>query len=228
MYDILFSYAYVFGAPIFFIVWFPIFLIRKDLRKEMLFGGVIAAVLAATSEFVWVPYYWNPPFLFDLVHKVGFSLDDFIVWFFGGGIAAVLFEFVENKKEIKIKRDKKHHFFAFLGGMLIYAGTAFVYPIKPILGVIAVIMFICGIMAYCRKDLIKQMFLGGFLFMLVYVLLFQVFLFAFPKYIITFYNLKNFWPHLYFGLPIEEFVFSFCLGMLWSVLYEYALGYKTK
>jgi hypothetical protein len=227
MYDILFQYAYLIGALIFFIIWLPIFYFRKDLRRELIFAGIIGSLLAAT-DVLWVPEYWDPPFLFDLMNKIGVTIEDLTIGFFEGGVAAVLFEVVERRREYKIKKDHKYHLGALIVFLIGYFLLEFLFPATTLINwcISAVIASI--VVGVYRRDLISQMLAGGLFFTLTYFLLFQFFIVVFPAYIPTFYNLENFSGVYIINLPIEEISFAFTTGMLWSILYEYTLGYRDK
>ena len=55
------KYAYLVGTIVFFIPWLILFLMRKDLRREMLIGSVsIAIVSFLTSLFLFTVDWWHP------------------------------------------------------------------------------------------------------------------------------------------------------------------------
>ena len=226
MYSFLFNYAYFFSTFIVLIVWLPIFVKRKDLRKEMLFSGVLCSYLGAT-DFLYIPEYWNPPFLFNLMNHFGFSIEDIILWFFIGGIIAVLYEYVLGQHLIKIKGRSHFHLGVIVIFMILYFGLELIFPKYTILN----LAFACtsaGVFGFLfRKDLFIQVMFSGVLFMALYVFLFNIFLAVFPEFINKFYSHSNLLGIYFLNLPIEEFMISFGGGMMWSVLYEYTLGYKT-
>ena len=215
-------------------VWFIIFIFRKGLRKEMLWASILTAPLGL-SEILFVPEYWNPPSLFDLNLRTSFDIES-IIWAFAvGGIASVLYEIVfrsNHKKINKHEMGKSRHrwhllaltspiFFylvlqAFTGINTIYSGS-----IAMFFGGIAIIL--------CRPDLRKKMLVGGILFLALYFTGFFLFFnFIYTDAVRQIWNLSAISGILIFGIPIEELLFAFTFGMMWSGIYEHVKWYKLK
>ena len=55
------AYVYLIASFIMAIFWAIFFIIRKDLRKKILFTSLIGGILGFTEIF-FVPNYWNPQF----------------------------------------------------------------------------------------------------------------------------------------------------------------------
>jgi hypothetical protein len=94
----------------------------------------------------------------------------------------------------------------------------------------------CGVLAllagglatlYCRPDLKGKVWVGGFLFTLLYFLYFGSILPFYPQYVDLYWNLDNLTGILVFGIPMEELWFAFTFGMYWSGLYEHLFWRKT-
>ena len=96
------QYAYFIGCLIFLVVWLLFFVLRKDLSKEMIFGSLLAMPFGL-SESLWVPEYWNPPSLFNLISNYGVGIESFLLFFICGGTAAVIYEIIFKKKIVKIR-----------------------------------------------------------------------------------------------------------------------------
>lgn len=192
----------------------------------MIFGGILCSFLGAT-DFLYIPEYWNPPFLFDLLNRIGFSIEDIVLWFFIGGVVAVLYEYTIGQRLDRIKKRDQFHLGVIAVFMLLYFGLEIFFPLYTILN-LAFACAVAAIFAFLfRRDLRKQIIISGFLFMSLYVILFNIFLTIFPEFINHFYNHNNLLGIYFLRLPIEEFLISFSGGMMWSILYEYTLGYKT-
>tara|TARA_E500000318_G_C3562032_1_gene213916 strand:+ start:203 stop:574 length:372 start_codon:yes stop_codon:yes gene_type:complete len=93
----------------------------------------------------------------------------------------------------------------------------------------------CGVLAllagglatlYCRPDLKGKVWVGGFLFTLLYFLYFGSILPFYPQYVDLYWNLDNLTGILVFGIPMEELWFAFTFGMYWSGLYEHLFWRK--
>ena len=70
--------------------------------------------------------------------------------------------------------------------------------------------------------------LGGFLFTILYFLLVLFFDFSYSGYIQRVWNLKILSGILFFGVPLEELLFAFSAGTLWSSLYDHIKQFKLK
>jgi len=213
------------------LIWLLVFLLRPPVRKEMLHVSLWTMLLGFTEPF-FVPEYWSPPSLFDLAAKTGFDIESFIFTFAMGGLAAVLYEAMYPVRHRKISRYKQplrmlFHRFALLSPflliLLLHLGT----PLNPIYsGIIA--MAIGSMLALlCRPDLLKKVLLGGVLFLGLYFLFFLVFTLFFPAFVEAVWNLPALSGILLLGIPLEELLFAFSVGLLWSSIYEHAHFYRV-
>lgn len=221
------QFAYLIGTLILGAVWAVIFLWRKDLRREMVFISVITLPFAFT-EFLFVPEYWQPPSLFDLINRIGFGIEDLLFAFFAGGLAAVVFEFFKKEKLKKYLFDYELHLVPYFLVTFLFIGLEFIVPEKTIYNLTIALFLAAFLIAYRRPDLIRQIVYGGIFFGLLYFGLFVVFNNLFPEFVTNYYIHKNIWPIKILNVPLEEIVFAIGLGTSWSVLYEYMKGYKTK
>lgn len=221
------QYAYFIGCLFLLSVWLLFFVLRKDLRKEMFFGSILALPFGLI-ESLWVPEYWNPPSLFNLMSKYGSGIESFLLCFVCGGVAAVIYEIISRKKVVKIRLKSKYLFGPYISIIAIFVLLEFLFVDQTIYNVIIALLTGAIIIAVKRKDLIVQIALGGIFFSLVYFLLFAIFNKLFPGYISLTYTLENLWGIMILGVPLEEVVTSFGVGAVWSSFYEYIRGYKTK
>lgn len=221
------QYAYFIGCLIFFSVWILFFLSRKDLRKEMIFGSLLFLPFGF-SEALWVPEYWNPPSLFNLISTYGFGIESFFFCFVCGGVAAVVYEIIARKRTVKIRGRQKFLFGPYISIILIFICLDFIFPSITIYNAIVSLLIGAVIIAIKRKDLIGQIIFGGIFFAIIYFLLFVVFNKIFPEYVSIAYNLEYIWGIIILGVPIEEILTSFAAGAVWSSFYEYIRGYRTK
>jgi len=221
------QYAYFIGCLIFFIIWLLFFVLRKDLRKEIIFGSILALPFGL-SEYLWVPEYWNPPSLFNLISKYGVGIESFLFCFICGGTAAVIYEIITRKKVVKIRLQRKYLFGPYISVIIIFLSLEFIFTEKTIYNAIISLLIGAAIIAIKRKDLIGQIIFGGIFFAIVYFLLFFIFSKLFPDYISTAYTIENIWGIMVLGVPLEEIIASFGVGALWSSFYEYIRGYRTK
>jgi hypothetical protein len=223
----LYYYGYFIGAIILALAWFLLFFSRKDLRRPMVFGSLLGLPFGFT-EFMFVPEYWNPSSIFNLIGHIGFGFESLLFGFFVGGIASVIYEVINNDKVVKLKRDHRIHLFPYLLTFSLFFWFEFLFPDKSIYNLSVALILGAGVIFYLRKDLRVVIVSSGVFFVVVYFLLFKIFDTLIPNYISNIYTLENFLGINIWNIPIEEFMFAFSVGACWSTFYEYIEGYKIK
>lgn len=232
-------YEYLIGVFICGIVWLILFLMRRDLRKPMLWTAAVYFLFNSFLLTLWhilrkffylgdvlIPNYWNPPMIFGLGLKTGFGgIEDFLFIFFIAGIATCIYEH-SFKEKIKFKKSYKPHIKAFFACLISFFLFAHFLPWNLLYSFI--FSYIVGTIVLCfeRKDLVKHSLLGGFAFLIIYVLIFVLFNLLFPNFINQYYNLGNLSGIIWLKIPLEEFLFAFCFGTMWAPIYEYEHGEK--
>ena len=220
------QYVWFIWSIIILALWAVIYFIKKDSRKEMLKMSLITMPLGLTEP-LFVPGYWHPPSLFDLAIKTGFDIESLIFSFAIGGIGTVLYNLIFKRRYVKMPQSERNHDMHKLHMYILFV-PLFVFlvlgPFTPLSHIY------CGIMAlffgglattYCRPDLSTKIWIGGFLFTLLYFIYFGSILPFYPDYVEQFWNLDNLTKIFVFGIPIEELLFAFTFGMYWSGLYEH-------
>ncbi|MFA6354361.1 MAG: lycopene cyclase domain-containing protein [Candidatus Paceibacterota bacterium] len=222
-----YQYAYITGCLILLLVWLFIFLKRKDLRREIIWASLVGLPFGFIEKF-FVPFYWYPESLFDLMKQYGFGLEGFLYSFSVAGIAAVGYEFLEKRRAVKIKRNKKLHLGPFLLFILVYVGLEVFFPTKPMINLS--LAFICGIIstALLRPDLLKQILASGLIFGVFYFIFFVFINTMFKDFIGQFYSPQLFGNFKILGVPLEEIFGAFTGGAFWSTIYEYTKSYREK
>tara|TARA_Y100000034_G_scaffold3490_1_gene4214 strand:+ start:1025 stop:1693 length:669 start_codon:yes stop_codon:yes gene_type:complete len=209
---------------VFLIIWALLFLWRKDARKEMTIMSIIFGIAGLLVEPTYIKDWWTPLTFTNTL--IGF--EDFLFGFVVGGIAAIIYSYMFNKK-IKIKKKtKKIEFkrnlnFALFG--LIFAGLFFgsFYLLKLNTLYSSLIAFIIGILIIWikRKDLIKNSILSGVLLLFIASIVYTITEFIFPGWIIAFWSFKNIPNIILFNIPLDDFIWYFLAGAFIGPLYEY-------
>jgi len=70
--------------------------VRPDLRPLMRTAALLALPFALTERFFY-PAYWSPTFLFDLIHTLGFGLEDLLFVAAFGAFAATAYPAFANR-----------------------------------------------------------------------------------------------------------------------------------
>ena len=212
-------------------IWLVILIFRKGLRKEMLWTSFFTMLFGFTEP-LFVPKYWNPPSLFNLAATTGFDIESFIFAFAVGGIGSVLYEVITKVRHKKIDNKERHskrhkyHFFALSSTFIIFLFLESLTNLNPIYSAV-IAMFIGGMAAMlCRPDLTRKTFIGGVLFLVLYFVFFLSFNLIYPNAVQQFWNLSAISGILVLGVPLEELLFGFTFGLMWSSVYEHFKWYK--
>ena len=220
------QYVWPIWSLIIIVLWVIIWLYKKDSRKVMLKMSFITMAFGLTEPY-FVPEYWNPPSLFNLAQKTGFDIESFIFSFAIGGIGCVIYrlffkrQLVEMEEMERVHHRHKLHSYLLIVPIFVAAALSILTSLNHIYcGIIA--MF-TGALAtlYCRPDLKGKIWIGGFLFTLLYFIYFGSILLFFPLYVKSYWNLDELTYILIAGIPLEELLFAFSFGMYWSSLYEH-------
>ena len=197
----------------------------------MLWASLLTMPFGLFEPF-FVPEYWSPPSLFNLAITTGFDIESFIFAFAFGGVGSVLYEFLTNKRHKKIRKYKrdsrkyKFHLFAILSMPLILILLIIFTDLNPIYSAI-IAMFVSTILAViCRHDLKNRVWIGGVSFSMLYFLFFLLINLIYPTFVQNVWNLEAISGILIIGVPLEELLFAFTFGMLWSTIYEHVNWYK--
>ncbi len=214
-------------------IWLIIYLLihRKDRRKEMLLVSAWTSVFGLTEP-LFVPEYWNPTSLFDLAHRTGFDVESIIYTFGIAGIAAVLYEWIFRTRHahvaVKEHRTSRHryHMWAILSAPAIFLALYFLTDLNVIysttIGLLAGGLFTW----YCRPDLKQKMIVSALLFTGLYFFYFLTLIAAYPGYVEQVWRLDVISGILIVGIPLEELLFAFSFGFLWSSIYEHVTWQK--
>ncbi|MBS3092660.1 hypothetical protein J4466_04540 [Candidatus Pacearchaeota archaeon] len=211
------------------LIWIVIFIFRKKVRKEMFYVSLFTMPFGLTEP-LFVPEYWNPPSLFNLAATTGFDIESLIFSFAIGGIGSVIYDAIFKARHKKMPKAeiKRHrfHLLALFSPIIIFLILYSLTELNPIYSA-SIVMFVGGVAAvFCRPDLLKKTFIGGLLFLALYFLFFLSFNLIYPYAIESFWNLKAISGILLLGVPLEELIFAFTFGMMWSGVYEHVMHYK--
>ncbi len=212
-------------------IWLVVFLFSGKFKKEMLLVSFLTMPFGLTEP-LFVPAYWNPPSLLNLAATTGFDIESLIFSFAIGGIGSIIYDifFGVRHRRMKEKDCRRHrlHLLALLSPFVVFIVLWIFTELNPIYSA-SIAMFVGGISAVlCRPDLIKKTFFGGIMFMMLYLVFFLLFNLAYPSAVGQFWNLPAISGLLILGVPLEELMFAFSFGLLWSGVYEHIGRYKNE
>ncbi len=220
------KYTYLVWTLILTGIWGVVFLSRKGVRKKMLRMSLGTAPLGL-SEPIFYPEYWHPPTLFNLGEITGFDIESLIFSFSAGGLASCFFG-IAPSRELKAvdtceKHQKRHRFHKlFLSSpawifVLLQETTAW----NPIYSASYALLLGALLTVYCRPDLWMQATKGAIIFTIFYFLFFSAMTSRHPDYVNLYWNLPALSGVMIGDVPLEELLFAFSLGAMWSVFYEH-------
>lgn len=212
-------------------IWSVVYLVFRNARRRMLAASLITMPFGLTEP-LFVPEYWHPPSLFDLAHRTGFDIESLLFCFGIGGLGIVLYDLVfrvEHRTMTIAERFHPRHRFhrwVLASPILTFVPMYFIVPWNVIYSA-SLAMFIGGLAAvWCRPDLNRKVWIGGTFFLLFYIAYFLPLGILAPGYVEKVWTLSALSGVTIMGIPIEELLFAYTFGMLWSSYYEHLTWMK--
>jgi hypothetical protein len=201
---------------------------RADLRKGLRTIAILSIPFAFTEVF-FVPDYWNPTVMGNLIERIGFSLEDFLFVAGLGIFSAGSYPFVFKKKYLAQKNVNADH----IRNLILFFSCALVLLVSllilriQIIYISWIIMF-SGylVLVYFRKDLAIPGFLGGCIVCFFYSFLCLILDLIYPDIFILAWNTDQFLNLYILGLPLEEILYSFFAGLIGSIFYPAFFSYS--
>ena len=220
-----FRYVWLIWASAFLLPWTVVFVVWPSVRRPMGWASALTAPFGLT-EFLFVPAYWNPPSLFDLAHRTGLDIESLVFCFAIGGLAAAGYRVLAPASEHALAPESRNshlrrwHRAALLSPFLVF-GVLLMLPWNPIYPGISALFVGALASGLCRPDLWRNAFVGGLLFLALYVVFLLGLKWQWPGYIEAVWNLDDLIAWRPAGLPVEELLFGVGFGMYWSSVYEH-------
>ena len=220
-----YHYVWLVWSSAFLLPWVLLFALFPQHRVGMWWASAFMALFGLTEP-MFVPEYWNPPSLFELAQRTGFDIESFIFSFAIGGIAAVLYNIILRKRiEVLSHAERQQwwhgwHRWALAVPFVLFPILYFL-PWNPIYAGIAAMVSGAIAAVLCRPDLKSNTLVGGILFLALYTIFLLGLKWSAPGYIEQVWNLKALSGIVIYGLPIEELLFGFSFGLVWTGIYEH-------
>lgn len=235
-----YSIAYLAGGIFIMLIWLFLFLRRKDLRWEMLVMSSLTLIWLAVSGIYFVNYYiadyWKPEYhgmlrFGGIFEKLGLKIgvEDGIFVFGAAGIAAVLYEELLGKRHFKKSRKKNlKYIIVFPIIMFLTYLSVTVYGKINIIYADFIGYSVCSLLVfYFRRDLIKHAIASGIIAgILCLVLYVVIFLPIYPGIIEAWWILNKTSGIFIMGIPIEEMLWAFFMGLWVGPVYEFLMGIR--
>lgn len=178
------------------------------------------------TEPIFVPKYWNPPSLLELAQRTGFDIESIIFSFAIGGIGAVIYTSLMHMQMEPVDPKERprgwHRWHRWaLATPFVSFPILYFMPWNPIYAGIASMALGAIVAVLCRPDLKSNILVGGILFLAIYTIFLLGLKWAAPGYIEQVWNLKALSGGVIYGLPLEELLFGFSFGLMWTGIYEH-------
>lgn len=218
------SFTYLIGSLLAFCLWILIYVLRKDMRRQMVIMSAIVMCIGLIMEYVvWTTDWWNPRTITGT--RVGF--EDALLGFALGGIVATLYPFVFRKK-LKESNEHNNRQTSFIIGLSISTG----FILWVFFNINSSIVWIWGTiiptiaMYYLRKDIISQSLWTGFLVMLLGLPVYWILYFIEPSLFTEWWMVENLTGITILKVPLEDYTWLLGLGLFFGPIYEFWHGGK--
>jgi len=216
-----YQYIYLIWSGIFFSIWLGLYLWRKDVRKEMLMISILFGFAGILSEIVYVQDWWKPLTITGTL----IGIEDFLIGFFIGGVAAVIYEEI-YKKKILIKRKSRFTNQNFLSLIILFGilflGSFYIIGISSFYSSGIAFTISTFVILLKRGDLIINSVISGFLILIIGSLAYFFLQIIQPGFIEEFWYLEDVWyANLFLGIPVAEYIWFFLAGAFIGPIYEY-------
>ncbi|MBI4143854.1 hypothetical protein HY486_01240 [Candidatus Woesearchaeota archaeon] len=217
-------YEYLLWTAILGIIWLAAFISIPRLRKKILFSSLIALPFGF-GELYYIPNYWRPQTLFNLGTKYHITIEAFILMFFLGGTAAAIYESITKKRTLTKTCNNTCNtpLLTTLAALLLLIKS---FPETNIIYLTIIALLAGGTAAFfIYPNLRQHIIIGGLLFAFFYWSTLTISEIISP-WITTTWIMKDLTGIMLGTVPLEEILFGFAFGTLWSPLYEEACASK--
>lgn len=219
------QYVWLVWSSVFLVPWLAAYAVFPRHRRAMLWASLFTTPFGLTEP-LFVPEYWSPPSLFDLARTTGFDIESLIFCFGIGGIGAVLYNLVTDRRlrgvPIVERRSSRHrlHYWA-LATPFVAFPILYPFPWNPIYPSIAAMALGAIAAILCRPDLARKTWVGALLFLGYYAVFLLGLEWTAPGYIGRVWNVAALSGLRVAGFPIEELVFAAAFGAYWAGVYDH-------
>ena len=201
------------------------FIIRRDLRREMILAGILALPILLLKPLISSNFYQiaqnNGGFIKFIFEKalIGFSF---------GALASSIYEIFFHKKITPLPHPHRKKLIYLFTGPLIFIILVLLFHQNVIVGLVISLTLDLIIVLFIRSDLIWDAIFSGFFMGLLYFIIFAVSYKGFPG------DIHNLWFSeinvgiTAFSIPIEELLCVFLFGALWGPIYIAIKDLKEK
>jgi len=219
--------AYLFFTSLFLIPWIILFILRKDIRKEMLWASIITAIGGLFCEKYWYTADWVNP---TTITNTTVGIEDLLMGFGVGGIGAVIYKEVLKRDEYKPKVYKYHWLFILpiIFGFFIADVMFRQFGLFSFYSNVIGFSFIFCLIFLFRKDLLQEGLIGGVSLVIVTLPIYWITFKFFPEWRFQYWRELNISGADFLGIPYEDLIWWFIVGVNLAIVYDFNYGLKLR
>lgn len=200
-------------------------LFRKDLRREMLWAGLLALPILLIKPLISTDF-------MNVASQNGgialFLLERAAISFSFGALASAIYESFLHKKITPKKHPHRPKMIWLALGIVVFIFFYFLIGTNFVLSVIAALVYDIVILLILRRDLIWDLIFSGAMLGVLYFIIFSVLYRGMPGDTHNFWFSDNSIGVTLLSVPVEEIVAVMLFGALWGPLYIVIKDLKEK
>jgi hypothetical protein len=204
-----------------------VFVLRRDLRRGMGLCALASLPFAATERFFY-PEYWSPTFLFNLIDRIGFGIEDVLFVVALAAYMTTAYPLVFRKT---LRPDglgpvvpMLRRACLFVAAQLGIALGLLLLRVPILYGSFAAMLAGTAVMLLRRRDLVVPALLGASLSTLTYAVICLLYAKLLPGVFERVWHTERFLHRFVLGVPIEELAYGFCAGVAAAAFLPFVTG----
>ena len=221
------KYSYLGYSLIFLFIWIIFYVLRQDLRRQMLIFSLIITPLGPLSEFWFLKDYWRRP----TVTGYPIGIEDAIFAFASGGIAYAIYKIFFNTTVIPVAEAARRPWLVIAYVLITFLPLLIFTDLLHVNSIFssAFSFFLIAVLIWVlRQDLLQPSLLGGILTLMLFYLVYLAMQVIFPGAIQYWCTGCNPSGVRLSSINIEELLWDFAWGLAGSIMVEAVTGQKLQ
>jgi hypothetical protein len=221
---------YLMFCFLYFLVWLPMYLYRKDLHREMITLSLLFGIAGVASELTYVGDWWQPA----TVTGTRIGIEDLLIGFFIGGIIAVAYEELFRKRIgrstlMHSKWTELGHWMFLVAFAAVFFTAYYVFDISSFYASLLAFWLFTTYMLFQRSDLLIDALMSALIAVVIGTTVYMTLNIFYPNFIQHYWYLPDVWfSRLFLGIPLAEYIWYFSAGAFIGPLYEFVEHAKLR
>src|SRR5690349_1515299 len=221
------KYSYLGYSLIFLFIWIIFYILRPDLRRQMLLFSLIIAPLGPLSEIWFLKDYWRRP----TITGYPISIEDVIFAFASGGIAYSIYKVFFNRNAVQRDESARRTWLVIAYFLLTFLPLLIFTDLLHVNSIFssALSFFLIAVLIWVlRPDLFWPSLVSGLFVLVLFFLVYQAMRVIFPGAIEYWCAGCNPLGVRLAGVNPEELLWDFTWGLAGSIMVEAVMGQKLQ